>query len=730
VGLSTGNTIAVLDDAGRFTEPGKLGEILIRGPNVMSGYLDDDEANRRAFLDGWFRTGDLGYLDEDGFLFLTGRIGEVINRGGQKVLPQEVEAVLKDHPAVEDAAVFGIAHKTLGEEVAAAVVLTSHPVSEIELRRFAAARLAAYKVPHSFLFVGLLPRNAAGKLQRKLLSGQYRELTNREQQAAGVPLTETEKSLAAMWQEALRNGPIGREADFSRLGGDSLTAALVATRIRAAFGVSLDLRAFVECPKLRDLSMVVDDLRQGRREQPQTLERAPRNRPLPLSFDQERTWNYVFRTPPVDGCSPPNHNMAFAHLLRGPLDPEILRRAMMHLIARHEILRTSFEQSGGRPVQVVHSSAPCELPTLDVSHLPQPAYQACMVLQEEAGKPFHLARPPLVRFVLVRLGPEKHWLIRVSSHLISDGHSWRIYFSELGQVYDDLLHGREPQPLDLQQAGYPEYALWQRREFSPARAACRQTIDWWAARFSRLPRTPLLPFQESVNRAAGAGRRHGELVFASQGVLSWGLDPAISGRLNQLQGAEGVSFLVTRLAVFVALVADMRRQSEVIIGSPSSFRNRLEWQHVMGAFTNFVTLLLTFERTLTFRESVRAVHRQVTETAAHGEFPYELLCEDLRARGVSPPDIDVSFYATDYAVPVRMGDVEMTWLGRAVAAMPWAFSMFMDKYNEDRLCLVLFDAGLYEPEAVCAFVARFVRLLDAASRHPDLTLDWLLSASR
>ncbi|MHB9026167.1 MAG: AMP-binding protein [Armatimonadota bacterium] len=172
VGVSTGPAHGIMGEDGALLPPNVPGEIVLRGPGVFSAYMDDAEATRLAFRDGWFRTGDLGYLDEDGHLFLTGRLREMINRGGEKIAPFEVERVLLDHPAVARAVAFGVPHPQLGETVAAAVVPRA-AVTAGELRDFAAARLAYFKVPAPILLVEELPANPMGKLSRAALAAYY-----------------------------------------------------------------------------------------------------------------------------------------------------------------------------------------------------------------------------------------------------------------------------------------------------------------------------------------------------------------------------------------------------------------------------------------------------------------------------------------------------------------------------------------------------------------------------
>jgi acyl-CoA synthetase (AMP-forming)/AMP-acid ligase II len=176
VGRSSGLEVAIMDPFGNLIEEGREGEIVVRGASVTSGYVDDPEANQSAFRDGWFRTGDVGRLDREKFLFITGRLKEAIDRGGEKIIPQGVEDVLAAHPAVAEAAVFAVAHPTLGEDLAAAVVLhAGAAATALELRRFAATRLAPFKVPRRIEFLDRIPRTSTGKPRRSLLAEQFRK---------------------------------------------------------------------------------------------------------------------------------------------------------------------------------------------------------------------------------------------------------------------------------------------------------------------------------------------------------------------------------------------------------------------------------------------------------------------------------------------------------------------------------------------------------------------------
>ncbi len=178
VGRGTGVQVAVMDDASTLLPAGSQGEVVIKGPNVTRGYHNNPEANAAAFTNGWFRTGDQGVLDAEGYLTLVGRLKELINRGGEKISPREIDEALLTHPAVAEAVCFGVSDAKYGEEVAAAVVLRGE-ASEAELAAHCRERLAAFKVPKTIHLVTQIPRTATGKIQRRVVAAAFAAVTPR-----------------------------------------------------------------------------------------------------------------------------------------------------------------------------------------------------------------------------------------------------------------------------------------------------------------------------------------------------------------------------------------------------------------------------------------------------------------------------------------------------------------------------------------------------------------------
>ena len=260
VGVAIGPEVAIMNEVGCLLPMGEIGEVVVRGATVMQGYDNNSMANRSAFTQGWFRTGDQGYLDTDGYLFLTGRIKEIINRGGEKIAPREVEEVLLEHPAIAQVVTFAMPHAQLGEDVAVAVVLRENASATArEIREFAAARLADFKVPRHVAFVDKIPQSAIGKVQRIGLAEKLGLLASSQAQPEAkvafiAPRTLVEAELARIWAQVLGLERVSMHDDFFELGGHSLQAMSLFAAIEQVTGKKLPLATLLQAPTVAQLA--------------------------------------------------------------------------------------------------------------------------------------------------------------------------------------------------------------------------------------------------------------------------------------------------------------------------------------------------------------------------------------------------------------------------------------------------------------------------------------------
>jgi acyl carrier protein len=355
VGPAAGTEIAILNEAGEILGSERTGEVAIRGPNVTRGYSYNPTANALSFCSGWFRTGDQGYLDKDGYLFITGRLKELINRGGEKIAPRDIDEVLLAYPGVQQAVAFALPHRSLGEDIAAAVVLKKNiTASEAELRQFAFGRLPPFKVPCRIVFVKEVPKGPTGKVQR---IGLAERLRSELAVAYEAPVSNIERMVAAAISEVLNLERVGRNESFFSLGGDSLLAAQVAARLAKLVKVELPLRRFFEAATVAGLASELEQRLGTCLAAP--LGPVPRTGPLPLSFAQQRLW-FLDRLLPEKST----YNVPSLWRLGGQLDTQALRRSLDTLVQRHESLRTCLVVSQGEPAQVIAPPQPWPCPSL------------------------------------------------------------------------------------------------------------------------------------------------------------------------------------------------------------------------------------------------------------------------------------------------------------------------------------------------------------------------------
>lgn len=253
VGISVGSKVKIIDETGRTLLPNELGQVAVQGANLMHGYEDESDANVEVMKNGVFRTGDIGYLDSEGYLFLVGRIKDVINRGGEKISPAEVDRTLMAHQSVADAACFAVPHPSLGEDLAAIIVVKKdHSFNYDLLLSYLRERLAFFKVPRYIKVVDQIPR-VNGKLQRTKLAELFTPSLDLGLSVKAdyiAPRSPVEKIIADAWRDILKIQPIGINDNFFEIGGDSLKAASFINALQQQWGETIYVSSIFDAPTI------------------------------------------------------------------------------------------------------------------------------------------------------------------------------------------------------------------------------------------------------------------------------------------------------------------------------------------------------------------------------------------------------------------------------------------------------------------------------------------------
>ncbi|MDB4950669.1 MAG: tycC1, partial [Gemmatimonadetes bacterium] len=615
IGRPVGDRRVYVLDAGLNPVPvGIPGELYVGGPAVARGYLGRPRLTAERFVPDPFgggagarlyRTGDRASWRADGTLEFRGRIDETqVKIRGFRIEPGEVEAALRRAEGVDDCAV--VARDDAGGEkrLVAYVVGGAGPDA---LRAHLRAGLPEYMQPGAIVHLDRLPLTPHGKLDRRALPAPEPAPAD---EAYAAPRTEVEAALAAIWEEVLRRDRVGVHDDFFALGGHSLMAMRVVSRVGQALGVELPMRALFEHPTVAGLAECVGTPAGGAAPR---VARVERGSAVPLSFAQERLW-FLDRMEPGNAF----YNEPAGLRLSGALDAGALEHALGEVVRRHEALRTTFRETGGVPAQVVAPFAGFPLPAEDLSALPASEREAELwrIAGRVAADAFDLAAGPLVRARLLRLADEEHVLLLCIHHVVVDGWSMGVLFRELSALYGAFRDGY-PSPLPELAGRYADYAVWQRAHL--AGGVLDRHLAWWRERLAGAPALLELP-ADHPRPAVQTYRGAREPVALSAELVE---------RLRALGRREGATLYMVLLAAFQVLLAKYGAGEDVVVGSPVAGRTRREVEDLIGLFVNSLALRTDLSGNPGFRSLLRRVRETVLGAYEHQEVPFEKVVAEL-----------------------------------------------------------------------------------------------------
>jgi amino acid adenylation domain-containing protein len=714
VGRPTGPEIAIMDGEGGHLSAGERGEVALRGPTITRGYDGNPAATKAAFRDGWFRTGDLGTIDADGYLFLLGRIkkADVINRGGQKVSPADVEQALLSHPDVTAAAAFPITHTTLGDDVAAAVVL--RPQARIppqKIRQYASEHLARFKVPGLIRIVTEIPAGPDGTIVRSELARMLSITTPRsriERTRWMAPRSETEWQVSKFWADLLEINEIGIEDDVFALGADSLTVAQLMSRLRSRFGIELSFKDIFEAPTVAALAACIDAAKPGISIAPPSLLEIPVNEQGLLSQQQRR----IRLLSTIDRIGYKYH-VVDAVRLSGPLDIDALEASIASISERQESLRSVFIDDQGELVQSVTS----ELPHLERFDLPLPEGDRTEAIRSQTmellRQPLDIENRPPIRLRLLRFAGQDHALLIKLHHLITDGWSQRLFWDELGALYN----ARTTDP----SADLPELPV-QYRHFVACQRGWLQTpaaakqLDYWRERLKGLAELPLRTDRPRPQTPTGRGAR-----------LPLSLPRSLSGRLRSLSRTHNATLFMTLLTAFQCLLHRYTRQEDVAVGSLVASRNQVQLERLIGMFANAIILRTDFSGDPTFSELLHRVRHVTLDAYRNQDLPVEEILQALQVQRNSDgnPLFQVMFLLQKASPQPAMSGLSTNFV--EVDPGIARCDLLLELIEEDgRLSGWLeYSTDLFDEGTIARMAAHFMALLKSIVESPECAVSSL-----
>jgi amino acid adenylation domain-containing protein len=718
VGVPVCSEVVLLGDGGTRCSPGETGEIAVRGPLVFDGYLDDPEGSAAVLVDGWYRSGDLGRFDHDGYLFLEGRVKELIHRGGEKFAPARIDAALRTLNGVRAAAAFAIPHPTLGEEIAAAVEKAEDAtIDEAQVIQHARQSLGPKGAPRVVYFVDALPTTEAGKIRRSELSRRFGStprqaaIVDQDVLVSAAGSSPLEIQLQALWSAVLQLSNVGLDDDFFLLGGDSLRGFRLLASVKTACDVALSLEQLLgDASTIAGMARAIDAARvaapsSGLGGGYPRIPRRVATDPAPLSDTQRRIW-FLLQLDPHSSA----YNESKAYRLRGALDLDAVTRSLQYLVRRHEILRTRYAAIADEPRQVVQDDSFFELQTIDLTATAPENREAALrqLLLARIDAPFDLAKGPLLRCVLVRLEKREHVFLRVWCHIMSDAWSSTVFDRELSAAYTAFAGGRQPQlpPLPVQ---YADYAAWQRDRLQGE--PFEQQLAYWKQQLAGMA-TLDLPTDRA--RRSAPSQRGADVSVELPGGLS--------RALREVGRRDGATLFMTLLAAFQVLLHRYSGQDDIAVGTPVAGRGPRELEHSIGFFANTLVLRSDLSGNPSFRALLVRVRDVALGAYAHQDVPFEKLVEELApARDTSRnPLFQVSFTLQGSAgAELALDGLMASLLPMEGRTAKFDLTLSMRESEDGLRASWNYATDLFEATTIARMAEHFQVLLEAIVANPS-----------
>ena len=577
-----------------------------------------------------------------------------------------------------------------------------------QLRQWLGRKLPEYMVPSAFVLLDSMPLSANGKVDRRALPAPERSAVD----ASGeyrAPQTLVEQMIAAVFSEVLRIERVGLDDNFFELGGHSLSATQMVARIRQNLNVELPVRALFESPTVATLALAVE-LKQRAQQGtlPPSLLRVPRNQRLPLSFAQQRLWV-------LDQLEPNSslYNMPRALRLTGSLSVEALDCALNGIIARHEILRTTYAADKGEPYQIIAPELKQKLPLIDLSGLlpAQRESEARRIVQEQSSLPFDLANDPISRHMLLKLADDEYILIMATHHIASDGWSTGVLVRELTALYESALSGKAADLPELE-VQYADYAVWQRNWLK--NDVLEQQVAYWRARLAGAPPVLQLP----------ADRPRPEKPTFRGTIYRSLLPPSLAESVRVLSRQQGCTTFMTMLAGFQTVVAHCTGSRDIVLGTDLANRSSVQTEALIGFFVNLLALRADLSGDPTFAELMARDREVALGAYAHQDVPFDKLVEQLQPeRSLSHnPLVQVLFVQQNTPrSTMAMGGLKMKWEQMEVLSK-FDLAVFVAETNEGTVNQWAYSAELFDPPTIARMAGLYQLVLEKATANPALRL--------
>lgn len=693
----------VLNRAMEPVPAGVTGELFIGGEGVADGYVNQPAQTAKSFLPDPFaqgqriyRSGDLVRWMPDGNLEFVGREDGQVKIRGFRVELAEIETHLLRSPKVGQAVV--LARKDASDQMQLRIYVTLKDPGQdkgeqaAEIRQFLGAGLPDYMVPSQITILEQWPLTVSGKIDRKALPEPDQEM----HQKFVEPKGETERVLAEIWRETLRQEKISATASFFDIGGHSLLATRVLSEVLKRFGKKITVRSMFEHKTIRSFGTYLDGLGS---ETYQAIPTAARTEDLELSFAQQRLW---FIDQLESGSV--QYNIPRAFRVEGPLDDFAFQIALDQIVERHEVLRTNFwTDREGRDRLIIRpaTQVPISLVDLSTEEPEEKKRKAAQLIQEEASRKFNLSEDLILRCSLIKLAEQEHIVLLTTHHIASDGWSVGVMAQEFNTFYQAFAEG-EIDALPELAIQYVDFAQWQRRNLQGERL--KMVLNYWVNQLKGLPQVHRLPLDHP---------RPKQQVFRAKRHATR-LDKASMDALHQIAKEHQVTLFMVMQSAFAVLLGRWSSETDVAMGMPIAGRTQKEIEPLIGFFVNLLVLRNNLAGNLRFSDLLEQSKRTALDAYAYQELPFDMLVQQLhpeRSLGYHPLFQVLFSFRSDEQPSLELSDIKVSMVESDAVFTRSDLEMAVSEYEDGLTLHWLFAENLFEMTTIERMASSYTQLL-------------------
>lgn len=707
IGRPVNNVMVYILDSGLSQVPvGVNGDLYIAGEGVARGYLNNPELTEMKFFEAnlagikrIYKTGDIGRFLENGNIVLSGRSDDQIKLRGFRIELTEIENCLKNYDTINSVAVVVVGEGN-AKEIAAYFTAKEKVESEY-LRQFLSTLLPEYMIPSYFIQLGNLPVTSNGKVDRKSLPAPVKETGLEANTEASADFLE--EKLCKIWMELLNVDRVHVTDNFFKLGGHSLIAIRLVSRIHKEFNIEINIWEVFKHSTISSLAKLLTSKNPSLFK---PIEKIENSTHYPLSHSQRRLWFLA----QLEGHNS-LYNLPAALYMKGKVDVRVLEEAFKAIIRRHESLRTYFLEIEGEPFQKIAETIDFEIESSEYSG----TFWNKEILKDLAVEyfkhEFDLSKAPLLQMKLVFLSEDNYLFLFNMHHIISDGWSIEIMLKEIQIYYNSIINnlGEPLPPLRIQ---YKDYANWQNKILDEDSLGVSK--DYWKQKLSN-PR-PQLNLPTDFSRSE---------TFTMDGDM---LQGTINGKhaiaLKEIGSSMNASLYMTLLSAVYILLHKYSGEEDIMVGAPVAGRQHYDTENQVGFFINTLVLRNEINPESTFQELLVKVRDNLTGAFDNQIYPFDRLVDELDVERIQNrnPLFDVMvvwMVKNAMGMKLNFNGIEAEGIDFRITRSMFDLSFLFDETEGKVDFAIEFNTTLFRKERIERMSLHFAKLLESIAAHPN-----------